>query len=95
MSEFDDNIEAAIAKAAAGIAEAETLEEAVEWNRILSNLYYVQEKSNPQEVEAVEEPFFVADTESEEVEPTDSFEDLPVVENTTDEINVEEEDNGN
>jgi len=73
MTEFNESLEAAIAKAAQGIAEAETLEEAVEWNRILSNLYYVQDKSNPQvtvnvaEPKTEVEPFFV-DTETGKVE---------------------------
>lgn len=38
MSELQDNIQNAIANAAAKIAEAETVEEAQQWQSIISNL---------------------------------------------------------
>jgi Zn-dependent oligopeptidase len=38
MTEIQENIEAAVAKAAAKIAEAETVEEAQQWQSVISNL---------------------------------------------------------
>lgn len=59
MNEYTDNLEAAIYKAAAEIADAKTLEEAIEWNRILSNLTYIKTRGN----DAVEEEVTVVPVE--------------------------------
>jgi len=57
MSDIQENIEAAVANAAAKIAEAETVEEAQQWQSVISNLTGSLQSINRAQAEPVaEEP---------------------------------------
>jgi hypothetical protein len=92
MTDTGENIRAAIANAADKLAAADTVEEALQWQSIISNLT----GSLSQVGETPIPPGFVPEPVAEAPDTdTESFRNLDVTENATDEINVEDEDVGN
>ena len=84
MRDIQENIEAAVANAAAKVAEADTIEEAQQWQSVISNLTSSLHQIAGPEPVAAPEPAIAASPS-----PTTIFEDLG--DNGTDEINVDED----